>query len=135
MEEENRQKIAEAKLAELELAEDVSECTEELKDTLSHLSRTSKVSETQRVADWVDNAAGSSSQAEIPSMVVDSTTAASQPQLPVTETVATNLAVTHVAPQLQQAITEASSVNFQQVQPEFIMSHFQSLEVTVNKSL
>ena len=63
LEEANRQKIAEAKLTELELTEDFSECNEELKDTLSHISRTSQDTDTQRISEWVQT---TSSGANIP---------------------------------------------------------------------
>ena len=55
LQEENRKRLAEAHLAELELQEDPSEANEDAHETLSRLSRTANASETRRVSDWVNN--------------------------------------------------------------------------------
>ena len=52
---ENRKRLAEAHLGELELQEDPSEANEDAHETLSRLSRTTDASETRRVSDWVNN--------------------------------------------------------------------------------
>ena len=55
LQEENRKRLAEAHLVELELQDDPSEANEEAHETLSRLSRTTDASETRRVSDWVNN--------------------------------------------------------------------------------
>ena len=55
LQEENRKRLAEAHLAELELQEDPSEANEDAHEILSRLSRTTDASETRRVSDWVNN--------------------------------------------------------------------------------
>ena len=54
LEEENRRKLAEAKLTELELTDDLSQATDELRDTLSQISKHSKQTTSLRVSDWVN---------------------------------------------------------------------------------
>ena len=54
LEEENRRKLAEAKLTELELFDDLSQATDEFHETLSQISKHSKQTTSQRVSDWVD---------------------------------------------------------------------------------
>ena len=49
LEEENRRKLAEAKLTELELTDDLSQATDELRDTLSQISKHSKQTTSLRV--------------------------------------------------------------------------------------
>ena len=53
--EENRKRLAEAHLVELELQEDPSEANEVAHETLSRLSRPTDASETRRVSHWVNN--------------------------------------------------------------------------------
>ena len=55
LQEENRKRLAEAHLAELELQEDPSEANEDAHETLSRLSRTTDARETRRVSDRVNN--------------------------------------------------------------------------------
>ena len=55
LQEENRKRLAEAHLIELELQEDPSEANEDAHEILSRLSRTTDASETRRVSDWVNN--------------------------------------------------------------------------------
>ena len=55
LQEENRRRLAEAHLVELELQDDASEANEDAHETLSRLSRTTAASETRRVSDWVNN--------------------------------------------------------------------------------
>ena len=52
LEEENRRKLAEAKLTELELTDDLSQVTDEFHETLSRISKHSKQTTSQRVSDW-----------------------------------------------------------------------------------
>ena len=54
LEEENRRKLAEAKLTELELTDDLSQATDEFRETLSRISTHSKQTTSQRVSDWVN---------------------------------------------------------------------------------
>ena len=54
LEEENRRKLAEAKLTELELTDDLSQATDEFHETLSRISKHSKQTTSQRVSDWVN---------------------------------------------------------------------------------
>ena len=54
LEEENRQKLAEAKYNELELTEDVSEAVSYLRETLSELSVGSRRTISQKVSQWVN---------------------------------------------------------------------------------
>ena len=54
LEEENRRKLAEAKLTELELTDDLSQATDEFRETLSRISTHSKQITSQRVSDWVN---------------------------------------------------------------------------------
>ena len=54
LEEENRRKLAEAKLTELELTDELSQATDELRGSLSHISKHSKQTTSQRVSDWVN---------------------------------------------------------------------------------
>ena len=54
LEEENRRKLAEAKLTELELTDDLSQVTDEFHETLSRISKHSKQTTSQRVSDWVN---------------------------------------------------------------------------------
>ena len=55
LQEENRKRLAEAHLVELEIQEDPSEANEDAHETLSRLSRTTDARETRRVSDWVNN--------------------------------------------------------------------------------
>ena len=55
LEEENRKRLAEATLAELELREDLSDLNADFQDTLSRLSATSHKAETQRIHEWINN--------------------------------------------------------------------------------
>ena len=55
VQEENRKKLAEATLIELELQDDLSETNEEFQETLSQLSRGSHGHQSTRVNDWVNN--------------------------------------------------------------------------------
>ena len=55
LQEENRKKLAEATLTELELREDLSDSQPNLEETLSQLSVSSKADDTARVNDWVNN--------------------------------------------------------------------------------
>ena len=55
MHEENRKRLAEAHLVELELQEDPSEANEDAHETLSRLSRTTDASEKRRVSECVNN--------------------------------------------------------------------------------
>ena len=52
--EENRRKLAEAKLTDLELNDDLSQATDQFHETLSRISKHSKQTTSQRVSDWVD---------------------------------------------------------------------------------
>ena len=54
LEEENRRNLAQAKLTELELTDDLSRATDELRDTLSQISEHSKQTTSLRVSDWVN---------------------------------------------------------------------------------
>ena len=54
LEEENRRKLVEAKLTEMELTDDLSQATDELRDTLSQISNHSKQTTSLRVSDWVN---------------------------------------------------------------------------------
>ena len=55
LQEENRKRLAESHVIELELQEDPSEANEDAHEILSRLSRTTDASETRRVSDWVNN--------------------------------------------------------------------------------
>ena len=56
LQEENRKRLAEAHMVELELQEDLSEANEDANDEIrSRLSRTTDASETRRVSDWINN--------------------------------------------------------------------------------
>ena len=55
LQEENRKRLAEAHLVELELQDDASEANEDAHETLSRLSRPTAASETRRIRDWVNN--------------------------------------------------------------------------------
>ena len=55
LQEENRKRLAEAHLVELELQDDASEANEDAHETLSQLNRTTAASETRRVSDWVNS--------------------------------------------------------------------------------
>ena len=55
LQEENRKKLAEATLTELELRDDLSDSQPNLEETLSKLSVSSKADETARLNDWVNN--------------------------------------------------------------------------------
>ena len=54
LEDENRRKLAEAKLTELELTDDLSQVTDGFHETLSRISKHSKQTTSQRVSDWVN---------------------------------------------------------------------------------
>ena len=54
LEEENRRKLAEVKLTELELTDDFSQASDELHDTLSQISNHSKQTTSLRVSNWVN---------------------------------------------------------------------------------
>ena len=54
LEEENRRKLAEAKLTELELTDDFSQASDELHGTLSQISNHSKQTTSLRVSNWVN---------------------------------------------------------------------------------
>ena len=54
LEEENRRKLAEAKLTELELTDDFSQASDELHDTFSQISNHSKQTTSLRVSNWVN---------------------------------------------------------------------------------
>ena len=55
LQEENRKRLAEAHLVELELQENPSEANEDAHEILSRLNRTTDTCETRRVSDWVNN--------------------------------------------------------------------------------
>ena len=55
LQEENRKKLAEATLTELNLRDDLSDSQPNLEETLSKLSVSSKADETARINDWVNN--------------------------------------------------------------------------------
>ena len=55
LEEDNRKRLAEATLTELELREDLSDLNVDFHDTLSRLSATSHKAETQRIHEWINN--------------------------------------------------------------------------------
>ena len=55
LEEENRKKLAEATLTELELTEDLSDSQSEFLDTVSQLAASTKADNTVRVSEWVNN--------------------------------------------------------------------------------
>ena len=55
LEEENRKRLAEATLTELELRDDLTEENVEMQESLSRLSRTSRGETTDRVNDWINN--------------------------------------------------------------------------------
>ena len=55
LEEENRKKLAEATLTELELTEDFSDSQSEFLDTVSQLAASTKADDTVRVSEWVNN--------------------------------------------------------------------------------
>ena len=55
LEEENRNRLAEATLAELELREDLSDLHVDFHDTLSRLSAASHRAETERIHEWINN--------------------------------------------------------------------------------
>ena len=55
LEEENRKKLAEATLTELELTEDLSDSQSEFLDTVSQLAASTKADDTVRVSEWVNN--------------------------------------------------------------------------------
>ena len=55
MAEENRRKLAEAKSTELELTENLSEAPYEFHETLSRISKHSRLTASQRVSDWVND--------------------------------------------------------------------------------
>ena len=57
LQEENRKKLAEATLTELELRDDLSDSQPNLEETLSKLSVSSKADETARINDWVNKPA------------------------------------------------------------------------------
>ena len=54
-EEENRRKLAEARITELELTENLSEAPDEFHETLSRISKHSRQTASQRVSDWVNH--------------------------------------------------------------------------------
>ena len=55
LEEENREKLAEATLTELELTDDLSDSQSELLDTVTQLATSTKADDTLRVSEWVNN--------------------------------------------------------------------------------
>ena len=55
MAEESRRKLAEARITELELTENLSEAPDEFHETLSRISKHSRQTASQRVSDWVNN--------------------------------------------------------------------------------
>ena len=55
MAEENRRKLAEAKITELQLTENLSEASDEFHETPSRISKHSRQTESQIVTDWVNN--------------------------------------------------------------------------------
>ena len=82
LEEENRRKLAEAKLTELELTDDLSRATDELRETLSQISKHSKQTTSQRVSDWaneVNEPDSVSNQPQTSSMEFDNVAGLSNP--------------------------------------------------------
>ena len=55
MAEENRKKLAEATLTELELTDDLSDSQSELLDTVTQLATSTKADDTLRVSEWINN--------------------------------------------------------------------------------
>ena len=55
LEEENRKKLAEATLTELELTDDLSDSQSELLDTVTQLATSTKADDMLRVSEWVNN--------------------------------------------------------------------------------
>ena len=106
--EENRKRLAEATLAELELREDLSDLHVDFHDTLSHLSATSHKAETERIHEWINNSPNvvekniqSTSEAPVtsaPNETLDTYTLAPPPQFvekqAIVETVMTKTEVT-----------------------------------------
>ena len=58
LEDENKRKLAEAKLTELELTGDLSQATEKIRETLSHISKHSKETTALKVSNWGNEANG-----------------------------------------------------------------------------
>ena len=81
LEEDNRKKLAEATLTELELTEDLSDSQSEFLDTVSQLAASTKADDTVRVSEWVNNspvatASGPTNTVNLEPNVVIVTTAA-----------------------------------------------------------
>ena len=55
LEEENRKKLAEATLTELELTDDLSDSQSEFLDTMSQIAASTKADDAVRVSEWVNN--------------------------------------------------------------------------------
>ena len=81
LQEENRKRLAEAHLVELELQEDLSEANEDLHETLSQLSGASTVHESQRISEWINNS---------PVVTINS----NQPEAVASTAIATSIATT-----------------------------------------
>ena len=81
LQEENRKRLAEAHLVELELQDDISETNEDLHETLSRLSSTSATNENQRINEWINNS---------PVVTINN----NQPQTVVSMGIATSIATT-----------------------------------------
>ena len=94
LQEDNRKRLAEAHLVELELQDDLSEADEDLHETLSRLSGTSATNENQRINEWINNSPVVTINNNQPEAVVSTAIATS---------VATTTAVTTSLPPLGNA--------------------------------
>ena len=87
MAEENRRKLAEARITELELTENLSEVPDEFHETLSRISKHSRQTASQRVSDWVNDVNSAPPQA----VTTESNTAAESSNPPVAPTITENV--------------------------------------------
>ena len=75
LEEENRRKLAEATLAEMELRDDLSDSNAEFHESLSRLGDSSEGKETASINDWVNNSPSGAETEIQPSVGAQATTA------------------------------------------------------------
>ena len=109
LQEENRKRLAEAHLVELELQDDISETNEDLHETLSRLSSTSATNENQRINEWINNS---------PVVTINNNQPQTVVSMGIATSIATTTAVTSSLPPLSNADpTTMTSDGTNQVSP------------------
>ena len=129
MAEESRRKLAEARITELELTENLSQAPDECHETLSRLSKHSRQTASQRVSDWVNDVNSEPPQA----VTTDANALAESSNPPVASTTPTTEVVQSGYPNQLAALVSGLST-FTPEQPLNVAAVNFSLPVITNSS-